>query len=528
MSLDKDALFAQFETELKKQGAAFDDFDPQSDWAQILSDMGFTSLQRGVLLKRIHEQQGLVAASSSAPRSVLAKTVRINCRVLGTVPFAVVLKGAVPLKEEIIAQICEARQLPRHLHPGSLQSMDVLRGGTILASFDAVADGDELDFRWSDKLQEVSASDWTDTHLQQLKIHFKRVDDATALLAAFERAGHGPLPPPSPRVEHVLQLMEGASSDFLLDSYEKTIAAWRRMEGQAASATSSLAPMSLALPASGSAAPAAASPAPASSALAAADRTRLLHPLWKTLYMMTEKYPTVEALVDEFVSLLLRELMAGLDEADWLYVFPQLPLPLIFGTPPNETERRAIADRTILDVGSFYRMSVFEDKSVDQKRINSEPQLIAEAIAAHQANMQIKGEPATKRQRSAEADPATLDEPMLAVRVNGEQFYFYSVRVTEPLLQAMAAKTEAASPTDVLKLCRWPAGVVEGQGLSFFSADDRRVIVTVLDLMCQCSARAGRASRRRESGSTNPAQALTHKPAAGVGARAETKLQSGK
>lgn len=231
---------------------------------------------------------------------------------------------------------------------------------------------------------------------------------------------------------------------------------------------------------------------------------------------MMHKYPTIEALVDEFVSLLLRELMDGLEEADWLYVFPQLPLPLIFGVPPNENEKTAIADRTIVDVGSFYRMSVFEDKSVDQQRVNSEPQLIAEAIAAHQANMQIKGEPAAKKLKKDTNNTASpqSDEPMLAVRVNGELFYFYSVRVQDPLLQAMASKTEATSQTEVLKLCHWPAGAVEGQGLSFFSSDDRRLIVEVLDQMCQCLARAGRASRRRESGSSTAASPLMHKPPA--------------
>ncbi len=65
MSLAKDTLFAQFEAELQKQGATLDDFDLQSDWAQILSDIGFNSLQRGVLLKLIHERQGPAATSSS-------------------------------------------------------------------------------------------------------------------------------------------------------------------------------------------------------------------------------------------------------------------------------------------------------------------------------------------------------------------------------------------------------------------------------------------------------------------------------
>lgn len=407
------------------------------------------------------------------------KTLSVTCRTVASIPITLPLLEGELLKDAILAKISNARfVMSRSVSLESMKSMLVLKGGKIVVDFNDVADGDALEFRWSDKLAVVSASDWTDTHLQQLKVNFKQVDTSAQLLVAFEPGK------PSPRVAHVLQLMEGVSGEFLRDQYADTIGELRkaggnRMDGAAVNGAAS------------SAAGVSASSCPS-------DRARLLHPLWKTLYMM-HKYWAVEALVDEFVSLLLRELMVGLDESDWLYVFPQLPLPLVFGVPPEHTEKMAVADRTIVDVGSFYRMSVFEDKSVKQQRVNSEPRLIAEAIAAHQANMQIKREPAAKKAKAAM--PASEDEPMLAVRVNGDLFYFYSVRVAAPLLQAMATKTEATETTDVLKLCR------DGtEGLSFFSRDDRRVIVETLDQMCQCIARAGRVSRRRESGSTSNAE----------------------
>jgi hypothetical protein len=53
-----------------------EDFDPQSDWAQILSDLGFNSLQRGLLLKKIHGQQG----SREAPSSGQSKQQGVNDR----------------------------------------------------------------------------------------------------------------------------------------------------------------------------------------------------------------------------------------------------------------------------------------------------------------------------------------------------------------------------------------------------------------------------------------------------------------
>jgi hypothetical protein len=65
MSLDKNALFAQFQAKLHEQGAAMEDMDSASDWAQILSDMGFSPVQRGVLLKQIHQRQTSAAASHS-------------------------------------------------------------------------------------------------------------------------------------------------------------------------------------------------------------------------------------------------------------------------------------------------------------------------------------------------------------------------------------------------------------------------------------------------------------------------------
>jgi hypothetical protein len=78
--------------------------------------------------------------------------------------------------------------------------------------------------------------------------------------------------------------------------------------------------------------------------------------------------------------------------------------------------------------------------------------------------------------------------------------------VTPQLLLAMEALTDAGSDTLVRKLCRLEEG--QPHGLSSYSAADRRLIVEVLDAMCQCVARAGGASRRKESGASE----LLHKP----------------
>ena len=232
---------------------------------------------------------------------------------------------------------------------------------------------------------------------------------------------------------------------------------------------------------------------------------------------MVQKYPNIESIVDEFVSILLRELMFN---EEWLFVFPQLPLKLIFGTAIKE----AIADKTIMDIVSFYRMAVFEDKSVENVRVNCEPQMIAEAIAVHQQNMRIKktaaDRQASKRvkkthqdSKDEEASPDTyddgnemmqgvdaidnqLDEPLVAVRVNSHEFYFYSVSITSHILQAMQLQQEAVSETEVKKFCNL---LNDSIGFNFLHQNDRQIIIESLDKICYVLRQVGILSERRES-----------------------------
>jgi len=96
--------------------------------------------------------------------------------------------------------------------------------------------------------------------------------------------------------------------------------------------------------------------------------------VYKSTYLCT-KYSYHESIVDSFVILLLQRL--GFYDG-WLYPFPQLSLPLRYSA--------ATADFAIMHVLSFYCMAVVKDKCVNNDMVNSEPQLIAEAIAMSQAN----------------------------------------------------------------------------------------------------------------------------------------------
>jgi len=80
---------------------------------------------------------------------------------------------------------------------------------------------------------------------------------------------------------------------------------------------------------------------------------------------------------------------------DWLFAFPQLDVALDFG----DVVRQAKADFTVLDITSYYRMAIIEDKRQENETLNSEPQLIAEAIAIHQQNMMTTNE-IRKRKRT--------------------------------------------------------------------------------------------------------------------------------
>lgn len=91
---------------------------------------------------------------------------------------------------------------------------------------------------------------------------------------------------------------------------------------------------------------------------------------------MIEKYHNLESTVNMFVILLLSSLNYF---TDWLYVLPEFTLPLKYG----KTSEEARADFTVLDIVSFFRMCIIEDKNYDNEFRNSTPQLIAECIAAY-------------------------------------------------------------------------------------------------------------------------------------------------
>ena len=208
----------------------------------------------------------------------------------------------------------------------------------------------------------------------------------------------------------------------------------------------------------------------------------LIQPVRKCLYLIS-KYLTNEALVDSLVSLLFQELgfYSGM-----LYPVPQHSLPLQYGGEVNATAK---ADFTIIDVLSFCRMVVAEDKNQASFRVNSFPQLMAESISAVQKNLETS---TSCKRKWEKLDESIGDSAMLGLRVNGTFFFFYNINVSRPILSAMKFKGPASEDTS-MKM------VGGSEGLNFLDPAQREVIITILDAWRADIEKKGRDSVRRLS-----------------------------
>ena len=199
-------------------------------------------------------------------------------------------------------------------------------------------------------------------------------------------------------------------------------------------------------------------------------------PLTMALFLIN-KYPTREGIVDGFVNDLLTAV--GFKDG-MLYPFPQFEFSLWFGG----YKKTAQPDFSMLNIVSFYRMVVVEDKSKNKGNPNSEPQLIAEAIALHKANLSIEKGRAEKRQKTNHGSSSSQEElsnEVFGLRVNGSLFSFYKIPVTNSILDVMKTMQEAHQVTQVQRYG-------SADGLDFLEENSRRDIIHILDYFC-CSIR---------------------------------------
>lgn len=176
---------------------------------------------------------------------------------------------------------------------------------------------------------------------------------------------------------------------------------------------------------------------------------------------MLAKYGSNEAAVDIFIVFLLQKIGFY---SNRLFAFPQMRHTITFG----DVKKEAIPDFTIIDVLSYFRIAVIEDKSEDSNDPESktEAQLVAEAIAIFQANQRMRnnivvreteGKQATKRskhdEKRADAENGTfLDEIVLGVRVKGMKFTFYVIPISVQIQTAIHTKTATITGT-IVKRC---------------------------------------------------------------------------
>jgi hypothetical protein len=207
----------------------------------------------------------------------------------------------------------------------------------------------------------------------------------------------------------------------------------------------------------------------------------LCHFLPEAVYMV-QKYGDHESVVDCFVHLLLNCLGFF---SDWLFVFPQLRLKLKYG---GGIVKEATPDFTVMDVVSFLRMAVMEDKRLNDTYLNSEPQLVAELIAMAQANAEDEANNYGAEMKGVNAPP------IIGVRVNGLRFWFYRVDNTNNLLNAMASNSSASEATKIKKLVG-----EDKNGLNFLVSADREIIIRTLAAVCDQFRSNGLSAKRRQS-----------------------------
>jgi len=219
------------------------------------------------------------------------------------------------------------------------------------------------------------------------------------------------------------------------------------------------------------------------------DSHMLQNPICKALFA-ARKYAMHESFVDDFVKHLLNEM--GFNDGS-LYAAPQMRINLYFG----ETEKMATADVTVIDLLSFARIGVIEDKNWDEmvKDRNSTAQLVAEGIAITQRNESVGGS-----KRDAGGDPkgvfeessSICSETVYGIRVNGSQFHFYAIQVSPQMHSALRNQTAASTSTSMYRY-------KSKAGLDFMKKNERNEIILMLSLLQEVATITGKNSPRRNS-----------------------------
>lgn len=325
------------------------------------------------------------------------------------------------------------------LHGYSLKVKD----GGLVTSFTSIPPDPttRLVFWQPERLTPLSASDWTSTQVEQLKINFTDVSNERDFFRDLPQLDFAACP-----AAQQLQTLLERVDETLLGKYEvDNSTGW-------------------------------------TSACIRED-VLLQHPICKALWA-AKKYSNKESYVDDFVKHLLHEL--GFN-AGMLYAAPQMSLPLVFGS----VERSATADCTIMDVLSYCRICVFEDKRwaamMLGTAVDSTGQVVAEGISVAQHNNMVG------RKRDSGGSPkhdGAVEEVVYGIRVTGTVFHFYAMHVGDNILQAMNNQSSASESSEFYRY-------KSDAGLDFMVSAQRVEVIRMLSLLQVAAHSIGEKSMKK-------------------------------
>jgi hypothetical protein len=319
----------------------------------------------------------------------------------------------------------------------------------LVSDFSSVEDQQMLIFHVPEKIVPLSGNEWTDVQLDQLKVLFDDVEQneffSNAGLSSFQMSARG------------VALVE-----LLCDVNESL----HRKYDLASDASDEH-----------------------TSAGAIRASPLLQNPICKALFA-ARKYVKHESFVDDFVKHLLNEM--GFNEGS-LYAAPQMRINLLFG----ETEKMATADVTVIDLLSYARIGVVEDKNWEEMFLKSDStaQLVAEGIAITQRNEAVGGkkrDAGGNPKSEAEESSSSFSETVYGIRVTGSLFHFYAMRVSPQMHSALRNQTAAATSTTMYRY-------KSDAGLDFMVKDERDEIILMLSLLQEVAKKTGETSPRRNS-----------------------------
>lgn len=428
--------FSQFRNKEEERVTFLDSQFKTVQYLNVFSDFPKDKLQDELGLLRVKKNL-LLARQQVKTRSLMVK-ICIGEKVQDSLITFTSLKRPLDTVKEEVSKL-ELLKRGTSLDPYRLVTVK----NALVSDFSSVEGQSMLIFHVPEKIIPLSGNEWTDVQLDQLKVLFEYVEVreffSTAGLTSFQMSARG---------EALVELLCGVDETFHRKYVPAVIDAGDERTSAEAIRSSPL----------------------------------LQNPICKALFA-ARKYVEHESFVDDFVKHLLNEM--GFNDGS-LYAAPQMRINLFFG----ETEKMATADVTVIDLLSYARIGVVEDKNRD-----STAQLVAEGIAITQRNEAAGGQ---KRDAGgnlkgvSEESSSTCSETVYGIRVTGSLFHFYAIQVSPQMHSALRNQTAAATSTTMYRY-------KSEAGLDFMVKEERDEIILMLSLLQEVATKTGETSPRRNS-----------------------------